>query len=74
MLIFSHQSILANVLADQKTCLIETVLKGTHSICFLIEIRKFVLFCLIFNIQVNSYGHVGMVSSPNHTFFLSKLD
>ena len=26
------------------------------------------------NIPVNSYGNVGMVSSPNHTFFLGKLD
>ena len=23
---------------------------------------------------VNSYGHLGMVSSPNHTFFLGKLE
>ena len=23
---------------------------------------------------VNSYGRVGAVSSPNHTFFLGKLD
>ena len=26
------------------------------------------------NVPVNSYGHVGTVSSPNHTFFLGKLD
>ena len=32
------------------------------------------LFGLILYIPVNSYGHVGMVSSPNHTFFLDKLD
>ena len=25
-------------------------------------------------VPVNSYGHVGTVSSPNHTFFLDKLD
>ena len=24
--------------------------------------------------QVNSYGHGGTVSSPNHTFFLCKLE
>ena len=24
--------------------------------------------------QVNSYGHGGTVSSPNHTFFLGKLE
>ena len=32
------------------------------------------LFGLILYIPVNSYGHVRMISSPNHTFFLSKLD
>ena len=31
------------------------------------------LFCS-FTSQVNSYGHGGRVSSPNHTFFLGKLD
>ena len=31
------------------------------------------LFCC-FTSQVNSYGHCGMVSSPNHTFFLGKLE
>ena len=25
-------------------------------------------------VPVNSYGHVGMVSSPNHTFSLGKLE
>ena len=31
---------------------------------------SFVLFCLFccFTSQVNSYGHCGTVSSPNHTF------
>ena len=29
---------------------------------------------LIIYAPVNSYGHVGMVSSPNHIFFLGKLD
>ena len=37
-----------------------------------------VLLCLgyglILYIPVNSYRHVGTVSSPNHTFFLGKLD
>ena len=32
------------------------------------------LFGLRFYIPVNSYGHVETVSSPNHTFFLGKLD
>ena len=31
------------------------------------------LFCCLKS-QVNSYGHCGTVSSPNHTFFLGKLD
>ena len=31
------------------------------------------LFCC-FTSQVNSYGHGGMVSLPNHTFFLGKLE
>ena len=32
------------------------------------------LFGLMLNVSVNSCGHVGMVSSLNHTFFLGKLD
>ena len=34
------------------------------------------LFCLYccFTSQVNSYGHCGTVSSPNHTYFLGKLE
>ena len=31
-------------------------------------------FGLVLYVPVNSYDHVGMVSSPNHTFFLGKLD
>ena len=31
-------------------------------------------FGLIIYVPVNTYGHVGKVSSPNHTFFLLKLD
>ena len=31
-------------------------------------------FGLILYIPVNSYGHVGKVNSPNHTFFLGKPD
>ena len=27
-----------------------------------------------FTSQVNSYGHCGTVSSPNHTFFLGRLE
>ena len=32
------------------------------------------VYGLNLNVPVNSYGHVRTVSSPNHTFFLSKLD
>ena len=32
------------------------------------------LFGLVPYIPVNSYGHVGTVNSPNHTFFLCKLN
>ena len=31
-------------------------------------------FGLILYVSVNNYGHVQMVSSPNQTFFLGKLD
>ena len=39
--------------------------------------RMFFLFvCLFccFTSQVNSYGHCGTVSSPNHIFFLGRLE
>ena len=34
----------------------------------------FVCFFFCFTSQVNSYGHGGTVSSPNHTFCLGKLE
>ena len=46
----------------------------SKNIIFLSLKIDFVWFGLKLNIQVNSYGHVGTVSSPNHTFFLGKLD
>ena len=33
-----------------------------------------ILFGLMLYVQVNSYGHVVTVISPNQTFFLGKLD
>ena len=43
----------------------------------IMEIKVFVLslnsFCC-FTSQVNSYSHGGTVSSPNHIFFLGKLE
>ena len=48
---------------------------GTNDIVFYSEqenylICLFCLFGLMLYIPVNSYGHVGTVSSPNHTFSL----
>ena len=34
----------------------------------------FLYLFVCFTYQVNSYGHCGTVSSPNHTFFLGKLE
>ena len=34
----------------------------------------FVCLFVCFTSQVNSYGHGGTVSSPNHTFFQGKLE
>ena len=39
-----------------------------------IQIKKIVGVGLMLYAPVNSYGHVGTVSSPNHTFFLGKLE
>ena len=38
------------------------------------KISLFALFGLMLIVPVNSYGHVGTVSSLNHTFFLGKLE
>ena len=46
----------------------------SKNIIFLSLKIDFVLFGLKLNIQVNSYGHVGTVSSPNHTFSLGRLE
>ena len=32
------------------------------------------LFGLMLNVPVNSYGHVGMISLPNHTFSWTGLN
>ena len=36
--------------------------------------HNFVCLFVCFTSQVNSYGHCGTVSSPNHSFFLGKLE
>ena len=51
--------------AGQKYC---KMLQGEHS-----AILLFCLFCC-FTSQVNSYGHCGTVSSPNHTFSWAGLN
>ena len=38
------------------------------------NVNFFGFFGLMLYIPVTSYGHVGTVSSPKHTFFLDKLD
>ena len=38
------------------------------------KVKFFFWFVLILYVPVYSYGHVGTVSSPKHTFFLGKLD
>ena len=44
-----------------------------NAVVSLLNIMLF-FFGLILFVSVNSYGHVGMISSPNHTFVLGKLD
>ena len=39
-----------------------------------IERRRIFGLVLMLNVPVNSYVHVGTVSTPNHTIFLGKLD
>ena len=39
-----------------------------------VHIIKLLVLVWFDTLPVNSYGHVGMVSSPNNTFFLGKLD
>ena len=39
-----------------------------------LEFVCFFCFFCCFTSKVNSYGHGGTVSSPNHTFFLGKLE
>ena len=46
--------------------------KGKKSPEHMYIVCLFVFCC--FTSQVNSYGHCGTVSSPNHTFFQGKLE
>ena len=48
--------------------------KDWDLVCHYPEILDICLFDLMLNVPVNSYGHVGMASSPNHSFFLVELD
>ena len=48
-----------------------------HKRCILFKRYRLALIfvCLfVLLLYVNSYGHCGTVSSPNHTFFLGKLE
>ena len=38
-----------------------------------VDCRLHIFFWFGSYVPVDSYGHVGTVSSPNHTFFLGKL-
>ena len=60
-MLYAHTVHLVKLFSTFSTCVI-----GNHSIVC--------LFGLVLNVPVNSYGHVGMVSSRNHTFFSGKLD
>ena len=48
--------------------------KSSPCIEFVATYVRLFWFGLILYVPVNSYGHVGTVSSPNHTFFLGKPD
>ena len=52
------------------------IIEHISNFIFLITQLNLSFFCLFccFTSQVNSYGHYGTVSSPNHTFFLGKLE
>ena len=59
------------------TCLYNIELDWTVMLWLpIVFLPWFVFVCLFccFTSQVNSYGHGGTVSSPNHTFFLGKLE
>ena len=49
------------------------ILQGADLMNNLLSHQLFCLFCC-FTSMVNSYGHGGMVSSPNHTFFWASLN
>ena len=52
-------------------------IKDTPCVACKIETRQSLIVCLfglMLYVPVNSYGHVGMGNSTNHTFFLGKLD
>ena len=40
---------------------------------FQLWLKSLLLFSLMLYVPVNSYGHVGVVSSPNHTFSWASL-
>ena len=56
---------------------LKPVLQETCANAFFTLMVKYVAFLVCFccfTSHVNSYGHCGTVSSPNHTFFLGRLE
>ena len=60
---------------DMTLYIYETSLKGKYTGYHLSdeEAIGILWFGLLLYVPVNSYGHVGRVSLPNHTFILGKL-
>ena len=59
---------------SSKVHLYQIISKGTHMFTDLFVHVTFWLVGLMLNILDNGYDHSGTVRSPNHTFFLGKLD
>ena len=59
-------------------CFIALTLAGPRGCCLnmrpLLQEKTFVCLFCCFTSQVNSYGHCGTVSSPNHTFSWAGLN
>ena len=55
-------------------CLECTLNKKKYQFKYQLSNNVFCLLGLMLNVPVNSYGHFGMVRSPNYTLFLDKLE
>ena len=56
-------------MTDHKSSNLGTLCQGE-----LKSVLNYFWFGVLLYVPGNSYGHVGTVSSPNHTFFLGKLE